>query len=115
MFMIMFVLDDPKYLDQILEGWSNLGIPGATIVESTGLHRRQIKRIPMRYLYGNTTSFEVGNTTLFVVVPNEEMIKVCLEEIERVVGDLDEPNTGIFTAWPLAIVKGIPGRRKADD
>lgn len=109
MFMVMFVIDDPNYLDQILAAWSGAGITGATIVESSGLYRHQ-KRVPMRYIYGDAPLEEKGNLTLFVIVRDERGVQLCLEEVEKIVGDLDGPNTGVFAAWPLAHVKGVPAR-----
>jgi hypothetical protein len=107
--MIMFVLDDSYLLDQVLEAWSDIGISGATIIESTGLFRHQKNLIPMRYTYGDTTSDDNGDITLFAIVPDKKAVNKCLQTAEKVVGDLDNPNTGVFTAWPLAITKGVPG------
>ena len=108
--MIMFVLNDISHLNQILDAWSNLGGSGATIIESTGLHRYKLKHIPMRYTYGDTSLEESGNCTLFTIVESENTVQLCLQSIEQIVGDLDEPNTGVFSAWPLTITKGIPLR-----
>lgn len=110
MFMIIFVLDDTSYLGQILEACSNIGISGATIIESTGLNRNHLKHVPMRYAYGDTSLEESGNSTLFAIVESENMVQLCLQSIEQIVGDLDEPNTGVFSAWPLTSTKGIPLR-----
>jgi hypothetical protein len=107
MYMIMYVLDDTSSLDKILDAWSVLGVSGATIIESTGLYRRRRQHIPMRYSYGDSPSDETGNSTLFVVVQDEKMVHLCLKAIEDIMGNLDKPNTGVFTAWPLAITKGI--------
>ena len=110
MFMIMLVLDDNSFLDPVFEAWSGLGVSGATIIESTGLYRRQLKHIPMRYAYGDTELEEDGNSTLFVIVESEKMVQACLQAVEQIVGDLNGPNTGVFSAWPLSITKGIPSR-----
>jgi nitrogen regulatory protein PII len=107
MFMVMFVIDDPEYLDQILDAWSTVGITGATIVDSMGLYHHQ-KHVPMRYAYGESPLEEKGNSTLFVIVRDEQTVQLCLDEVEKIVGDLDGPNTGVFAAWPLAYVKGVP-------
>jgi len=108
MFMIMFVLDDRSFLDQVLTAWSEVGVSGATIIESTGLYRHHVKHIPMRYTYGDSSSDEMGNITIFAIVENEALIQLCLQRVEKIVGNLDNPNTGIFSAWPLSITKGIP-------
>ncbi|MGV8027364.1 MAG: hypothetical protein AB2L18_12485 [Anaerolineaceae bacterium] len=108
MFMIMFVLDDSDLLEEVLGSWSELGVTGATIVETSGLQRLRRKHIPMRFNYGGISAIEeVGNITLFAIVKNEQMVEECLKAAEKVVGDLDSPNTGVFSAWPLTMTKGI--------
>ena len=105
MFMVMVVINDPGQLDAVLEAWAERGVTGATIVESTGLHRRR-KHIPMRYAYAESL-VESGNITLFVAVQNEDMVKACLSAVEDIVGDLSGPNTGVLMAWPITFSKGI--------
>ena len=105
MYMAMFVLNDSKKIDQILDGWSQVGVNGATLLESTGAYRRRM-RIPGRYAYA-TTSKDETNTTLMAIVEKEDTINKCLEMTEKIIGNLDEPNTGVFSYWPLAYVKGI--------
>ncbi len=52
MFMIMMVIDDPSLLDEVLDAWQSVGVTGATIVESSGLHRRRATTIGARYSFG---------------------------------------------------------------
>jgi len=108
MFMIMFVLNDIQLADEILKSWSEIGISGATVIESSGLHRHLKKIVPMRYSFDSGDSEEFGNLTFLVMVDSEKLVDSCLESIEKIVGDLNQPNTGIFSAWPLSKVKGIP-------
>ena len=114
MYMIMFVLNDQSYLDQILDSWSKLGVTGATIIESTGSHRRRLRRIPMRFTYSSEQYEDSGNITLFVIVDNEKLVHRCLKGIERIVGDLNDPHTGVYSAWPLIIIEGIQPRAKSE-
>lgn len=107
MFMIMFVLDDPGQLDTLLEAWEKAGVRGATIVESTGIHRRRKKFLPMRYVFQATGNVEESHYTLFAIVESDEVVQACLHTTEELVGDLDIPNTGVFVAWPLAVFKGL--------
>jgi len=106
MYMIMFVLDDPDRLNEILEAWEAADIRGATIIESTGMHRQLRKFIPMRYV-SSIFDDEQSHLTLMTLAKDETMIQSCLTAIESVVGTLDSPNTGIFTAWPVAFIKGL--------
>jgi len=104
----MFVLDDPNLLDQVLTAWSDAQVSGVTLVESSGFYRHQLKRVPMRYSYGAEAPGERGNITLFAIVGSEAIVLACLNATERITGDLNEPNTGVFASWPLSVVKGVP-------
>lgn len=106
MYMIMFVLDDTDQLDRLLAAWEDAGIRGATIVESTGIHRLRRKNVPMRYLFQTSGLVEEGHLTLFVIVDNEQQVQDCLKATELAIGDLHQPDTGVFAAWPLAILRG---------
>jgi nitrogen regulatory protein P-II 1 len=108
MFMIFFVLDNPEQLEATLQAWEKAGIRGATIIESTGIHRQLKQVIPLRYLFQTTGSEEQGHLTLLAIVETQELVQACLLATESVTGDLDGPNTGVFASWPLATVKGLP-------
>jgi hypothetical protein len=111
MFMVMFVLDDPNQLDAVLDAWHAEGINGATIVESTGINRRRSARLVgttiMAGINRLMSSDEENHYTLFAIVRDEAVVNKCLAASESVVGNLNEPNTGVFAAWPLPVVKGV--------
>jgi nitrogen regulatory protein PII len=110
--MVMFVLDDPNQLDNVLDAWHGVGVSGVTIVESIGSYRRrQVQRVRGRYLVGLPGLRECTEQcqyVLFAIVPDSEMADNCLKAAESVVGDLIEPNSGVFAAWELALAKGVP-------
>lgn len=110
MHIIFFVLNSPEQLDDLLEAWEQVGIHGATIIESTGLHRQRSQSAPMRSpaFLPPSIPVEIGHKTLFVIVEDEQAVQACLEATERLIGDLTRPNTGVFAAWPLNVVKGFP-------
>lgn len=110
MYMVLIVLDNPALLDKTLVALEEGGIRGATIIESTGLHRRKQKRLPMRYLYNNSMTEETDNITLFAIVSDRATAENCLSIVESVSGSLDDPDTGIFAAWELDLVKGLTPR-----
>jgi nitrogen regulatory protein P-II 1 len=115
MYMVFCVLDDPEKLGKVLEALEKGGVSGATIMESTGLHRQQKKRIAMPYLYSTPTLNEMDNTTIFTIVPNKKAAEDCLAIVENVVGDINNPNTGIYAAWELDILKGLSPSGYAQD
>lgn len=112
MFMVLCVIDEPGMRDKVLKAWYKNGIKGVTIIESTGIHRLAAGlSIPMRYTFTDTSA-ERGNHTLFTIVEDEDAIQRCLEITEGVIGDFNDPNTGIFISWPLAFAKGVVGKKQ---
>lgn len=113
MFMVFLVLDDPDQLHPLLQAWENAGIRGATIIESSGIHRHLQQLIPMRYLFQQTAGAEErGHLTLLAIVETQEQVDACLQATETITGDLDLPNTGVFASWSLGTVKGLPPRQE---
>ena len=106
MYMIFFVLNNPEKLDVILDAWKKAGVSGTTIYESTGAFRKRM-RIPGRYAY-TTENLDENNVTLMSVVQTISVIQNCLAESEKNIGDLSNPDTGIFSFWELDGVKGLP-------
>ena len=110
MYFLLLVLDDSQKLDAILDAWASVGVRGATIIESTGIYRQRARRLPLPMRFGLpiSSNLETGNTTLFAIVPDETTVERCLKATESITGNLDLPNTGVFAAWPIAVVKGLP-------
>lgn len=111
MYMLMFVLDNPNLLDQVLDAWEAIGVRGVTIIESSGINRRRAQRVGTPFMLGFHRLIESsreGHYTLLTIVESEEIIQPCIEATEAIVGDLSQPNTGILAAWPVPLVKGAP-------
>jgi hypothetical protein len=52
-------------------------------------------------------SNDEGHITLFAIVPTRELAAMSMNSVERIIGSLDAPDTGVFAAWPLEMVKGV--------
>lgn len=119
MYMILFVLHDPDNLDAVLNAWDEAGVSGITIMPSTGLARFRAKGawrddlplIPSLEDFHEHT--EKLNRTLMTIVKGTEMVDKVVSATERVIGDLDLPNTGIMVVLPVASAYGL--NRRDDD
>ena len=113
MYLILFVLHDPEKLKDVLESWDNAGVNGITILPSTGigrlrsddLLREDLPLIPN--IDDLLQAHEITNRTLFSLVDGEAMVDRVVKATEDVIGDLDEPNTGILTVIPVARTYGL--------
>ncbi|MGH2541853.1 MAG: hypothetical protein ACRDIB_03595 [Ardenticatenaceae bacterium] len=109
--LVLLVLDDPAKLDAVLSAWEAAGVRGATILESSGLARRKGYLQDDVPLFPSLASLIEGdrrhNATLFAIVDGQVEVQEVLARTEEVVGDLDDPLTGVFFATPLSYVKGV--------
>lgn len=112
MYMILFVLDDFEKLNDLLDAWEEAGVPGVTILHSSGLGRvRQAglrDDLPlMPSLEDLFNHEEFFSRTIFSVVQGEETIDQVVKATEKVVGNLMEPNAGLLVVLPVAKVYGL--------
>ncbi len=117
MHLIMFVLHDPEKLSELLLSWEDVGVGGVTVIPSTGIGRLKAsdmlrEDLPlMPSLEDILEAPERYNRTLFTLVEGQEMIDRVVKATESIIGDLDEPNTGILTVIPVSNIYGL--HRKA--
>lgn len=120
MVLLMFVLDNPDHIDDVLDSWVAAGVRGITILDSSGVHRRRgevdEQSVPM--FLGLSRMFQSDqyvHNTLFSVIMDESIIPAVAEATEKVVGDLREPHTGVLFTLPIDKVWGIPKRRHIEE
>lgn len=117
MYMVYFVLHDADHLDDVIKAWQAVGVTGVTIHESTGAYSRQITPVGARYLFTmpRSTRAEKASYTLVSIVPDVAVVEQCVTAAESVVGNLDDPNTGVLVAWELDVVRGVPRELRRND
>jgi hypothetical protein len=113
MYQFWLVLDNPALLNDVLEAWSDVGVRGVTILESTGVHRVRSRAsaqdVPFMLGFSRLLrTDQVGHNTLFAVVPDMAVVERLVAATEAIVGDLSQPNTGVLFAVPVAAAWGLP-------
>lgn len=106
--LLVFVLNQPEYLDEILEAFLNIGIQGATIIESTGMGRTLCEKVP---IFGGISSVIQGcrpsNLTIFTVIRSTKQRDDAVKAIESILGDLTQPNSGFLFTTPVSMALGF--------
>ena len=111
----MAVINDPEKLDDILSGFIELGITGATIIGSEGMGRVLSHDIPIfAGLQTLISRSRPQNRTLFSVV-TEDRVEPALALLQDVCGDLAGPATGIAFVLPVSRVVGLAPELGAED
>ncbi|HRQ36519.1 MAG TPA: hypothetical protein PLD25_01215 [Chloroflexota bacterium] len=105
MYLLVMVLDDASRLSEVLAAWTSAGVPGITILESTGVNRVLARQAPevayarFGQIFGGG---RVGHNTIFSVIPHLEMADQVVAATEAVLGKLSEPHTGVMFVLPVA-------------
>ncbi|MEW5830632.1 MAG: hypothetical protein AB1846_17205 [Chloroflexota bacterium] len=112
MYLILFVLDNPDKLEDLLNAWEEAGAGGATVLVSTGMNRMLNHGfrddIPlMPGLDDFYKRIEDYHRTLFTIVKDDATLQKVVDATQGVVGDLNAPNTGILVVLPTAQVYGL--------
>ena len=107
--MLLVVVKDYRQLDMILEGFIELGISGATVIDARGM--AQILRADVPIFAGLSSLFPGGSSDSHVIMSVLEGHRV--EEVGRLIedvcGDFSEPGSGIMFSLPVLRVRGLAG------
>jgi len=118
MYLILFVLNDPDKLEDLLIAWEEKGVQGATVLFSTGLGRiRELDgwRDDMPLMPSLRDFYELPenmNRTIFTIVKDETQVDAIVTATKKVVGDLDESKTGLLLVLPVARAYGVNKRKE---
>ena len=115
MYLIVLVINDPYFCNDLLASWRMAGVPGATILESRGLGRPGIGArddIPlMPSLDDLVSKDELRHRTIFSVVLDKETIERIKDVTQQIIGRFEDENTGFFFVVDVLEVHGL---RKPD-
>jgi len=107
MVVFFLILNKDEHLDEILEAYFEMGIRGATVIDSVGMGRILSVDVPifagLRDLLPGSRPY---NKTIFTIM-NPEKIPTLIEAVEQIIGSLDDPGTGIAFSVNVDHVKGI--------
>lgn len=112
MYLILFVLNNPDRLEDVLDTWERAGVSGITILPGTGLGR--IRQSGLRDDLPLIPSLEdfyrrEGNInyTLFSLMESEALVHKVVMATEAVVGPLEQPGNGILAVLPVLQIHGL--------
>ena len=107
MHLLIAVVNDPEKVDEILSGYLEIGITGATIINSEGMGRVLSHDIPIfAGLQTLISRSRPQNRTIFSVVEDDKL-DPALDLLQEVCGDFSAPATGIAFTFPLDRVVGL--------
>jgi len=110
--LLIAVIQREECLEEILAGFLELGIPGATLLRSEGMARHLTVGGDLPAFAGLQalkSRARPQNHTLFSVVDDPEKSKAAIELLQNVCGRFEDPATGIAFTVPVGRVVGLAG------
>ena len=105
--LVIVILNKPEYLDDVLAGFLEIDVSGATVVDSVGMGRILSHDVPifagLRSAFPGTSP---GNKTVLTVV-SDELVDDVLAVVYDVCGGFTEPGSGFAFVLPVESVRGF--------
>jgi nitrogen regulatory protein P-II 1 len=105
--LLVAVINHEERVDEILSGFVELGITGATIIESRGMGRVLSREVPIFAGLRELDSRSRANNRMIFCVADDPKIDEAIAMIQEVCGGLDEPGVGILFTVPVGRVIGL--------
>ena len=106
--LLVAVINNEDRIEEILRGFLEIGISGATVIDSHGMGRLLGGDMPdFAKLQTLVAGTRPRNQTLFSVIDDPAKTEAALEAIQRICGSLTSPATGIAFTMPLSRVVGL--------
>ncbi len=108
MTLLIFICNQPDMLEEVLEGFVEVGVTGATIIDTVGMGQILSSEVPI--FAGFRSMFRgasIVNKTIFSVIDEHEKVRGALDIIDEILGGLNEPGKGIVFTVPIENVRGL--------
>lgn len=108
-YMLQIILDDIKFLPDLIQAWREIGVSGTTIMKSVGGYRTStwLSKVGLGAIDRIFEAREIQRKTLVAVIEEDDLLAKAIAEAERVVGGFDRPNSGVLLVLPVTQAKGL--------
>ena len=105
--LIVVVLNKTEHLEDLLSGFLEIGVSGATVIDSAGMGRILSHDVPifagLRSAFPGTSP---GNKTILTVTA-DDLVDDVLAVVEDVCGSFDEAGSGVVFVVAVEHARGV--------
>ncbi len=107
--LLVLILNKTECLNEILSQFVQNNVKGATILDSRGMAHSLAEYDELRFFSSLRRVLDPDHkeSKTILAVVSEEQISVVSEIVNRVIGGLDKPDTGVIFTLPVNYVEGI--------
>ncbi len=112
MYALVIVLNATEYLDDILARFLDIGLKGATVLESQGMAscivNHEIRSVPLfSYFKSLFDSSGPYNKTIFTVIESKELVELAINSVNEVMSDYPSEHSGLMFTVPIADIYSL--------
>lgn len=105
--VLVLILNKVEKLEEVLEGFIEIGVTGATVIDSVGMGHILSEEVPifagLRFMF---TGAKPHNKIIFSVIKKDKE-EAVVKLLQKILGDLNKPGTGIVFTLPVDRVEGL--------
>ncbi len=107
--LLVIVLNKPEYLKEILMGFVEEDLNGATVIDSAGMGHLVAEHVPFFSQFASLGDDDQSNhsKTIFTVLNCCEDREKAVKIVEQIVGDVDSPDSVFMFSVPVNFIKGL--------
>lgn len=105
--LLVCIVKDHHLVEEILTGFLELGIRGATVLDGRGMGQILSTQVPI--FAGFKSLFPGGSTGTYVIlsVVQPEAVDEAMQLAEEICGDFTRAGTGVVFSLPVLRVRGM--------
>ncbi len=109
--LVTIILNKTECLDDLLEEFSNNNLSGATIIDSRGmvqeLYEHDAEDLSFLVSFRSLMQPSHRENKTIIMVAKDEDVKVISRVLNKAVGGINNPDTGILFTIPIDHLEGI--------
>ncbi len=116
MYLLAVVLVEQEKLEPLLSAFKEIGVSGATILDSIGVGpgSMNLSKNPfIARLQKLISEDKTMHTTLFSVIENADKLSQAVAAAKQIVGNFSSPGKGLLFTMPLLSVEGLKKNQTA--
>ncbi len=109
--LLVIVLENSNDLVPILDEFIDIDIKGATVLDAQGMSHIIADHVPLFARFAEITDpTKSVHKVIMTVIKDEERLKKAVEVVDKIVGGIENPDTGFMFTMPVGEVWGFASR-----
>lgn len=108
--LLIVIVEDPDKIEPLMDNWYENKISGATIIDSRGMGHIIADNYSIFSRFSDLTGARGGsyhNNVIFTIIEKDEVLEKAIEAVYKIIGNLNEPDTGMLFTLPIGRVEGF--------